>query len=763
MIKQYIIFILLQIFLINSSSSLQEINNICNKIIIKHSSSHITAKVFLLNNNFDFTKENFSRKNKIYNFLVGKKLEDDYHIDYLRIIKKYLINKYIIPVLLMWTIFIFFFFTKKCLFKSNLRFEMFFKISKFVIIVIFLLISIFCIIVIYKSNKLQSSINDASCNLLKFFYELNHGNIKDSDSLTQRSDNWPGLFALNSILLETSEQIIKISNKEKDTFSLIETLKNEIEKYRLLINTLDNLSLKGLPNPNIEENKRIIPIYLYEINNKSANSSLMRDIYKDFYNFFLEPSIKLDYVYNYSSVISQKSKTYDLELNQIFDNISYYCYFIKDKSSNLINNIIIFQRNTECIIFFIKLINIIFILFSIIIINLTTSYYYKDLLLIKIILHIIWNFLFFIISLIICVFYFVENLGEIAKHSIYLIQDEVLKIKSNLFFDTCLNTKDSDLNSLFNIYKNDSALIEIDKYYKRIFNVLNSLTNMKTDLLILKKLDKTKNEINKYLNNYELSTDISYKESDITYILNNLSKLTDNSKESKERKNSDFCESKDIWVSSKKGCKDYKYITHFKIKEKFIRDKNEKYCFIIQDGYKEDDLKKIYGDICPREAYIKIVKYIFGLTKYYNNNENLLKNIVKILEDIERFHKKLPEIIIDQIKKCENDLGDLIDIYKPILGDENITNLFKCRRLKRKIINYYDISYNQIMLNTKNINIYIILIISLGFFGILFIIIYNYRNNKEVKKRIYVKLQNKDLNNDGVELIEEVPGEDEDN
>ena len=29
-------------------------------------------------------------------------------------------------------------------------------------------------------------------------------------------------------------------------------------------------------------------------------------------------------------------------------------------------------------------------------------------------------------------------------------------------------------------------------------------------------------------------------------------------------------------------------------------------------------------------------------------------------------------------------------------------------------------------------------------------------------KRKYLKIKNKDLNNDGVELIEEVPGEDED-
>ena len=54
------------------------------------------------------------------------------------------------------------------------------------------------------------------------------------------------------------------------------------------------------------------------------------------------------------------------------------------------------------------------------------------------------------------------------------------------------------------------------------------------------------------------------------------------------------------------------------------------------------------------------------------------------------------------------------------------------------------------------------MIILLGLLGIIFIIINNYRNSNIVKRR-YMKLQHKDLNNDGVELIEEVPGEDEDN
>ena len=148
------------------------------------------------------------------------------------------------------------------------------------------------------------------------------------------------------------------------------------------------------------------------------------------------------------------------------------------------------------------------------------------------------------------------------------------------------------------------------------------------------------------------------------------------------------------------------------------------------------------------------------MTNYYNNNTNLLSSLEKIFKEVERNNKKLSNMIISQIKNCLNDISDLIDIYNPILGKKNITNLFKCGGLKRKIINFYDVNYNHIVYYCRYNKIYTAIIIILQLLGNVFIII----NNKETKenKRKYLKIQHKDLNNDGVELIEEVPGEDED-
>ena len=80
--------------------------------------------------------------------------------------------------------------------------------------------------------------------------------------------------------------------------------------------------------------------------------------------------------------------------------------------------------------------------------------------------------------------------------------------------------------------------------------------------------------------------------------------------------------------------------------------------------------------------------------------------------------------------------------------------------MKRKILNFYDLNYNQNIYICTFIKILLTIVISLIFLGNVIIIISN-KEKKEIKRK-YLKVENKDLNNDGVELIEEVPGEDED-
>lgn len=757
----FFIFILLQFSLfISSSKNLLEINKICNKIDNKFISPQITAKAFLKNNNYNFEKEkNYPKSNKLYDFLIGKKLEEEYDVEHILIIKKYLLNWYILPLLLLWIIFDILLYTRRCLFKSDIKLELISKFSTFIIIIILALMIMCSVFVLDYTKDLQSSINDACCNLLKFFYELNHGRIKEKNHNVTKIDRWPGLFGLNSILIDTSEAVIKISKKINNTFSSLDEIKIDIENYKSSIDTLISKTTDGIINPNPIKNKtNITPIYLYEFNDILKQNSIINEINKEYINYFLNPLNQIDFIYNNIKNLSLKSDIYYSLLNNIFENISDYCDIIKDKSSNITNNIIIFQRNSEFIILFMKIINIFCISLSIIIFGLVLMLYFKNLSWIKILLHISWNFIFFMLILYISVYYFIFNLSDGVKHSIYLLENKVLNTDKNLFFDTCLNTEESDLNIILNVYNNNSALIEIDNYYKNIFPILNFLTSLEKEYPQINQVKRALEEINIYINNYELSTNISYGENDISYLLKEISKITNNSNGKREG----YCDTNDIWVSSKSKCKDNIYISRYEIKEKFIRKIKEKYCFIIQDDFSEKDLKIIYGNVCADQAYKKLVSYITSLTQFYDSNLYLLESIEQTLEDIERYNKKLSEIIVSQIKVCDDDLGDLIDIFKPILGDSNITNLFKCERLKKKIVNFYDICYNLISNDCQEIKIDVIKIILFGLLGIIFIIINNYRNSNIIKRR-YMKLQHKDLNNDGVELIEEVPGEDEDN
>ena len=418
------------------------------------------------------------------------------------------------------------------------------------------------------------------------------------------------------------------------------------------------------------------------------------------------------------------------------------------------------------IIFMIDSISFISLVSSICVILFTIIIIHKNSTWIRISLHILWNIGFILIIFYSCVLYFLTRNDNVIYDFLYLMDREILKTNTNIFFNKCLNTEESDLKDVLYLYDKNSVLIDIDRYYKNIYPILNSLTYFEHEIPKLDNIKKISNNFNKYLNNYKLSTNATYEYSDINFVLNEISKITNNSKNNnnQENKNDFFCESNDIWVSSKAKCKDFKYISRYDLHNKLERKKEDKYCFIIQDNYQPSDLELIYGNICTKKAYDQLINFIMGLTKYYNSNENLLNSLEKIFKELERYNKKLSNITLEQINICKKDISELTDIYNPILGDVNITYLFRCGGLKRKILNFYDINYNQSIYNCTFIKILLIIIILLIFFGNMIIIISN-KEGKEIKqmKRKYLKVENKDINNDGVELIEEVPGEDEDN
>ena len=773
--KIYYFFILL--ILVNSCQSkyIEEINNICKKVNKKHNSNYKTSNEFFKSINYDFddSKNNYQKLQETYDYLVGTKLEEDIEFSVFYLIRDYFLNRYIIPIIIIWICFCYLFFKKRLIFRHSCQFRL---ISKFyqniIIIIIFFLLLILSIIIFLKVKDFSSSTNDTYCNLLKFFYELNHGKIKEKElnNITnsiknrniEKGDLWPGLYDLSSILLDSAEAINKISLNKNKTFSLLEEINDNINEYQKLIELLIETSFKVLPNPNYSQDFDILPRYSFEFDDISRANSYINVINSEFIQYFFNATELIKSLNNYCILLSKKNDFYDLELNNLFDNIIDFSSLMKKKSFNMTNNIFIYQEHFEKFIFIINSIGFILLVSSISVIIFSIIIMHKNFTWIRISLHIIWNIGFILIIFYSCVLYFLDGYENVIYDFLYLMDKEILKTDTNIFFNKCLNTEESDLKDVLYLLDKNSVLIDIDKYYKNIYPVLNSLTYIEQEIPKLNNIKKISNNFNKYLNNYELSTNASYKNSDINFLLSEISKITNNSNNNNtlEKQNDFFCESSDIWVASKTKCKNYIYISRYDLHNKFERKKDDKYCFIIQDNYQPSDLELIFGNICTKKAYNQLINYIMGLTNYYNSNENLLNSFEKIFKEIERYNKKLSNVILEQINICKNDISELTDIYNPILGDVNITYLFRCGGLKRKILNFYDLNYNQNIYICTFIKILLTIIISLIFLGNVIIIISN-KEKKEIKRK-YLKVENKDLNNDGVELIEEVPGEDED-
>ena len=773
--KIYYFFILLILVNLCQSKYIEEINNICKKVNKKHNSNYKTSNEFFKSINYDFddSKNNYQKLQETYDYLVGTKLEEDIEFSVFYLIRDYFLNRYIIPIIIIWICFCYLFFKKRLIFRHSCQFRL---ISKFyqniIIIIIFFLLLILSIIIFLKVKDFSSSTNDTYCNLLKFFYELNHGKIKEKElnNITnsiknrniEKGDLWPGLYDLSSILLDSAEAINKISLNKNKTFSLLEEINDNINEYQKLIELLIETSFKVLPNPNYSQDFDILPRYSFEFDDISRANSYINVINSEFIQYFFNATELIKSLNNYCILLSKKNDFYDLELNNLFDNIIDFSSLMKKKSFNMTNNIFIYQEHFEKFIFIINSIGFILLVSSISVIIFSIIIMHKNFTWIRISLHIIWNIGFILIIFYSCVLYFLDGYEKVIYDFLYLMDKEILKTDTNIFFNKCLNTEESDLKDVLYLLDKNSVLIDIDKYYKNIYPVLNSLTYIEQEIPKLNNIKKISNNFNKYLNNYELSTNASYKNSDINFVLSEISKITNNSNNNNtlEKPNDFFCESNDIWVASKTKCKNYIYISRYDLHNKFERKKGDKYCFIIQDNYQPSDLELIYGNICTKKAYNQLINYIMGLTNYYNSNENLLNSFEKIFKEIERYNKKLSNVILEQINICKNDISELTDIYNPILGDVNITYLFRCGGLKRKILNFYDLNYNQNIYICTFIKILLTIIISLIFFGNVIIIISN-KESKEIKRK-YLKVENKDLNNDGVELIEEVPGEDED-
>ena len=248
--------------------------------------------------------------------------------------------------------------------------------------------------------------------------------------------------------------------------------------------------------------------------------------------------------------------------------------------------------------------------------------------------------------------------------------------------------------------------------------------------------------IDNFIGNYYATTDESYGNSDILYILNEITNITNGNKET--------CSTNDIWVSTKKNCTDdYIYLPKRDVND---RNNEKKYCLIIQDKYDEINLMKLYAPFCKRDSLNNIFNKVLSLTKYYENNENVLETLSKELLKIQSKYRTLLNMINEEEKNVKSVINLLTKIYIPKNGRSSIYDMFNCYYLKYNIIDFYDQFLNYFSIISEKMGFYIILCSIVSFIGIFFLISSIMRNSKDAYK-LFLKERNKEMN-DGIELLD---------
>jgi hypothetical protein len=242
---------------------------------------------------------------------------------------------------------------------------------------------------------------------------------------------------------------------------------------------------------------------------------------------------------------------------------------MNNMSTIVSQNFLNLHDDSEIILLYIlDIIHYTFILLSLLIILILSIYIHKKNQGLKIILHLFWNILLLLVIISGLIGVLLIVISQLCKDLIpifnqifsekYLNSDKSLFPKvtnAASYLDICLN-QDGDLSKILNL--KDTSINELNEY-------LGKFTTKQSKL---KQLDSFENynitlkQINQYLIDFSKTTDNSYGKSNIIYLLQQITELTNNN-------NIEKCQTNDYWVSIKENCpKDYIYITKKNITSK---------------------------------------------------------------------------------------------------------------------------------------------------------------------------------------------------
>ena len=612
---------------------------------------------------------------------------------------KYIFNKGVLILSIFWIGLIISLILGTCFFSPtttsrNLFAKKYLNLGQIIFIIIFIL----SLIPLICSRNFRKSFNGASCALVRFFQEVKFGNSTYNEGRNFfKKYTWLGLLNIDNILLDIQNFFNKTGINRREVFDDIDEIKKNVTKFGEQIENLE----KFFKNSSIIfYNRKMQPLYINEFNNINKKETKINKIYEE-YHYPLEKNFRhMLNINDTTTLFERRNLAYKKNMEGVYNKTNTYSKLITQKSINITHNIqFVHEKAFNYIYEYLQYSYLFNILISSLLSFIMFIYYARRTYCFKIIMHFGWNICMIIIIVSFVVSYFVLSLGGSCYHLMYIIHENVLKVKQNDFFDTCLNKKGNLLELMELDQKRNFA--ELNDFYHLIIRQNKLIKHLEETKIIKEYLD----EIKTLKIDISQTTDERYSFIDINHLLGRLSEITG-----------------DKWVSQRFSCHKYRYLS----KEVMLGLNRENitltdYCLTVQDKYSERELKILYKNKDESQLY-EIVTIVTNLNSYYEQNEEILSKLEKYLIDIDKTHKHL----LKKINKKSNSINNLVDLYLSLFPDmtekESVSDFFNCGILKDELIAYYDLNYNYVYFYCKLFGIISLSIGLLTFVGMFLII-----------------------------------------
>lgn len=559
-------------------------------------------------------------------------------------------------------------------------------------IIFLIVVIVFVIIGLIMMNGIKEKFTNSKCSLLKFSIEIQKGENKTT------TPKWIGLNGIDSKIKGLISSLETIDNNKQAAFSGI-TNNRTVDAdgyYQLLENSYVNSKFEVVsPNPNV--NKPITPEFINRYGPRTVSNSQLFLFQKDFDMNILGLNMTIQALKDITYQITDNL----LSIKNIFTSASKTIETIKESTSTLDNNIVIYYKNlvdNVTSIFTLVLI-IIFSVLSVLSITLFLSsllWVYKEIKAFKIISHFIWNLLILltilvlIISVITGLISIIFSLASSFFSILFQAQNFSRLItsqnsQSGDIFNSCINGNGDISSIVFGKNSNqegNSSIYSVENFYNQssyLDGVSNSIINNKGSYSISLYQD--------YLKRLERNVGLDQGTDEYSglYAMNSLNSMSD------YKKNPDF-QSKnkcnlnvyDLWTDMISSCPaDYKYIDTSNPNDNF----GEKSCLLISDWETTTIISKRYTPNSCSNTFISSFQSQLDSIKIYSKqvNDKLNEKIYPDLKKLNEFYYSQVSSTIDVFKSLRLVTQPMTEVISEVNGNSDFFGFINCQFMGRNI------------------------------------------------------------------------------